>query len=93
MAGDEDPPPGSSEVIALEGRQYTVRVPELAWAVCRMTRHLLRDPEQLPKTEALAQQIAWGLHDPDPPGPGAATPEASSVGVASSGIWPPDAAR
>jgi hypothetical protein len=93
MAGDEDPPAGSSEVVALEGRQYIVRIPEFAWAVCRMTRHLLRDPQQLPKTEALAQQIAWGLHDPNPPGPGAATPKASSVGVASSGIWPPDAAR
>jgi hypothetical protein len=91
MCGDEHPPQDSPPVVEIEGSYYVVHVPEFAWAVCRMVRHLLRDPDQLPKTTETARRIAYGLYDPDysgeNEGPEKSAP--SNPGIASGGYPPP----
>lgn len=67
MRGEEEPPEDRAPVVKQTENAYVVDVPGLAWATCRLVRHLLRDPVQRPKSIALANQLAHGIYDPHGP--------------------------
>lgn len=64
MRGDEPSPEDIPPIVTQRETAYAVDVPGLVWAVCRLVRHLLRDPAQRPKTLALAEQLAHGIYNP-----------------------------